>query len=340
MTVTPVGTGQTTVNHVYCFDNANRLTSLTQGGTGTAGLSYDSANRRSCLTLPNGVITSYGYDNDSRVTSITYGNGGSCTSPPSNLGNLTYSYDADGRRLSMGGSLAAVTLPSNVSGGTKTTYNADNEQTKFSGTSFTFDANGNLTGDGTYTYIYGNRNQLNQIKQGGTVVATIAYDGLGRRRAKVTSTATQYLYDWLNPVQELNGATPPAVTANLLTGLGIDEYFTRKDSSGNLSSFLRDALGSTVGLVGSARERSRRAIPISRSARPRSAAPATATYMNSPGARTTALLDCITTGHATITRRIKDSSRRIPSILAAARPTYTHMWENVRCFTRIRQDSV
>ena len=84
------------------------------------------------------------------------------------------------------------------------------------------------------------------------MVASLAYDGLGRRQTRVTSTATQYLYDGLNPVQELNGATPPAVMANLLTGLDIDEYFTRTDSSGNLSSFLRDALGSTVGLVGSA----------------------------------------------------------------------------------------
>ncbi len=38
-----------------------------------------------------------------------------------------------------------------------------------------------------------------------------------------------------------------SVTANLLTGLGIDEYFARTDSSGT-AVFLRDALGSTVRL--------------------------------------------------------------------------------------------
>jgi RHS repeat-associated protein len=245
--------GQSQVS--YGFDNANRLTSETQGSQ-SVGLSYDSADRRTCLTLPNGVITSYGYDNDSRVTSITYGTGGSCTSPPNNLGNLTYTYDADGRRLSVGGGLAAVTLPANVAGGSSTTYNSDNEQTNFNSTSFSFDANGNLTNDGTYTYTYDGRNQLNQINQfrhGGKLVATLGYDGLGRRQTKVVNgTTTQFLYDGLNPVQELNGATPPAVTANLLTGLDIDEYFTRKDASGNLSTFLSDALWSTVGLVGSA----------------------------------------------------------------------------------------
>ena len=66
----------------------------------------------------------------------------------------------------------------------------------------------------------------------------------------VSGTTTQYLYDRLNPVQELNGTG--GVVANLLTGLRIDEYFTRTDNSNNVSTFVADALGSTIGLVGSA----------------------------------------------------------------------------------------
>ena len=50
--------------------------------------------------------------------------------------------------------------------------------------------------------------------------------------------------DGLNPVQEKNGAT---VTANLLTGLGIDEFFQRTDGVGS-RGLLTDALGSTVAL--------------------------------------------------------------------------------------------
>ena len=49
-------------------------------------------------------------------------------------------------------------------------------------------------------------------------------------------------------VQELNGASPPVATANMLTGLNIDEYFQRSDSSGTLS-YLTDMLGSTVALA-------------------------------------------------------------------------------------------
>lgn len=208
------------------------------------GLNYDNANRRTCLTLPNGVVASYGYA-DSRVTSITYGTDGSCASPPSNLGNLTYVYDAKGRRTSTAGSLGAVTLPANVAGGTSTAYNADNAQTKFNGTTLSYDADGDLLSDGTNTYTWDARNHLTAIAGGTT--ATFVYDAFGRRMSKtISGTATQFLYDRLNPVQELNGSN--GVVANLLTGLRIDEYFTRT-ASGTTSTFLGDALGSTIGLV-------------------------------------------------------------------------------------------
>jgi YD repeat-containing protein len=161
--------------------------------------------------LPNGVIATYGYDKDSRVISITYGTGGSCSSPPSNLGNLTYTYDSDGRRTATAGSLAAVTLPANVTGGASTVYNADNAQTTFNGTALNYDANGNLTSDGTNTYTWDARNHLTAISGGST--ASFVYDGFGRRVKKVIGgTTTQFLYDGLNPVQELNGRhNPPSL---------------------------------------------------------------------------------------------------------------------------------
>jgi RHS repeat-associated protein len=236
-----VGQSQAT----YTFDNANRLRGISQGSA--VGFSYDNANRRTCLTLPNGVIASYGYDNDSRVTSLTYGTGGSCSSPPSNLGNLTHAYDPDGRRTATAGTLAAVTLPSNVMGGTKTTYNADNAQTKFNNTRLSYDSNGNLLSDGTNTYTWDARNHLTPIAQGRTTTATFAYDAFGRRMNKtISGTTTQFLYDRLNPVQELNSSN--GVVANLMTSLRIDEYFART-ASGTTSTFLGDVLGSTIGLV-------------------------------------------------------------------------------------------
>jgi hypothetical protein len=84
------------------------------------------------------VIASYGYDTDSRVTAINYGTGGGCWSPPTNLGTLSYTFDATGRRTAISGTQAAVNLPANVAG-TGVTYNADNEQTKFGGATCGYD---------------------------------------------------------------------------------------------------------------------------------------------------------------------------------------------------------
>lgn len=46
----------------YGYDDTNRLTSVTQG-TSLVAITYDNADRRSTLTLPNGIVTTYGYDN-------------------------------------------------------------------------------------------------------------------------------------------------------------------------------------------------------------------------------------------------------------------------------------
>ncbi|MCS6304871.1 MAG: RHS repeat-associated core domain-containing protein [Nitrospira sp.] len=108
--------------------------------------------------------------------------------------------------------------------------------------------NGNLAtttdASGTTTYTWNVRNQLTSIS-GPSLSASFTYDSFGRRTGKtINGTTTNFVYDGLNPVQEMNGAT---VTVNLLTGLGLDEFFTRTDSVG-VRSLLPDALGSTVAL--------------------------------------------------------------------------------------------
>jgi RHS repeat-associated protein len=81
------------------------------------------------------------------------------------------------------------------------------------------------------------------------VNASFGYDGVGRRRAKtVGGTTTEFLYDSLNPVQELASGVP---AANILTGLAIDEYFQRTDPS-STRHYLTDALGSVIALTDAA----------------------------------------------------------------------------------------
>lgn len=225
--------GQTAVD--YAYDTANRVTGITQGSSTSVSLSYDSANRRSSLTLPNGIVVSYSYDNASELTGLTY------TLGSSTLGNLTYSYDSAGRRINVGGNAAATELPTAVS---TTTYNADNQLTAWGSASLSYDLNGNLTNDGTNTYVWNARNKLSSMNSSAT---TFQYDPYGRRVAKtVSGTTTNYLYDRANVAQELSGGS---VLSNWLTGR-TDEIFAGTDSTGQ-ANFLRDGLGSTLALTNS-----------------------------------------------------------------------------------------
>jgi RHS repeat-associated protein len=155
--------------------------------------------------------------------------------------DLEYSYDLAGRRVGVSGSLANTQLPSAIS---LATYNANNQLTQWGSTGMSYDLDGNTLNDGMNSYVWDARNRLISADSSG---ATFAYDPLGRRTAKtMLGTSTSFLYDGVNPVQELNGAT---VTANLLTGR-VDERFLRTTAS-ETDNFLTDVLGSTVGLTGS-----------------------------------------------------------------------------------------
>jgi RHS repeat-associated protein len=223
----------------YYYDNANRLTSLTQGSE-TVQFGYDAANRRTSLILPNAVSMIYGYDAANELTGINY------LSPTNTaMGALVYGYDLDGRRISKTGSFATDVLPATTT--TPGTFDLNNRQTQFNGTAQAYDANGNLTSNGVNTFVWNARNQLTQITQGSTTQFSYAYDALGRRTSKSVagSTApTTYLYDGANAVQEAIGS----VTNPILTGLGVDERFTRNDVNGR-TDLLTDALNSTIALT-------------------------------------------------------------------------------------------
>lgn len=235
--------GQTAMN--YSYDNANSLTQITQGSS-TVTYAYDAAGRRASLTLPNGVLVEYGYDAASRLTSITYKQSGTTV-----LGNLTYEYDKNGNRTKTGGSFARTGIPPAVA---STEYNAANHQTTFGDKTLTYNNNGNLQTitdpSGTTTFTWNARNQLAGISGPG-ISASFVYDGLGRREKKtINGSVTEFLYDGLNPVQETSGAT---ILANILPGLGIDEFLTRTDVvAGLTSNFLTNALGSPIAVTDNA----------------------------------------------------------------------------------------
>jgi uncharacterized protein RhaS with RHS repeats len=106
--MTVVGQPQVT----YTYDNANRLNTIAQS-TSTVTIAYDDADRRTNAAYPNTNKVEYGYNAASELTSLTYKQGATT------LGDLTYTYDLAGNRLTTGGTFARTNVPPAL---TTTTY--------------------------------------------------------------------------------------------------------------------------------------------------------------------------------------------------------------------------
>jgi len=208
---------------------------LISSGEQAVSLAYDKADRLEGLTLPDGIEQVYGYDKAGEATSIAYKKG------KSTLGEIDYGYDPNGQTEAMWGSYARLGLPKVVE---SAKYNAGNELTEREGKELEYDGNGNLISDGSSKYSWNARNQLTQIS--GATTASFGYDPFGRRESKTLGgTTTDLLYDGPNVVQE---SVEGSVTANLLTGLEMDQLFSRSTKSGT-DSYLTDRLGSVIGLA-------------------------------------------------------------------------------------------
>jgi YD repeat-containing protein len=237
---------------VYTYDAGDRLTQIADSLAGAITRVYDGLDRLTSETTPQGAV-SYTYDATDRRATMTVAGQPEVTYVCDNVDRLTtiaqsgatvsFAYDAAGNRTGVGGTWARTNLPPALA---SATYDAANQIATWSGTAFSYDANGNLTSDGARTFIWNARDELTAIT--GAVSASFAYDGAGRRTTRtVTAATTGFVYDGLNPMQEQVGGSP---VANLLTGLGIDEYFRRTDAAG-ARDYLTDALGSPLALADS-----------------------------------------------------------------------------------------
>jgi RHS repeat-associated protein len=257
-----------------------RLASVVDPIGNATQFAYDLKGNLVSKTDASGNTMTFSNDSEGRITSITDALGE--TTRVSHDGpDLAQVTDPLGRTMtfstSMLGSGGLSVTASDALGHVKQSqYNALNELTQVTdpigaSTSFSYDGNGDLLSltdpnNHSTQYTYDNLDRLSTRKDalqksesyqydgdGNLVqftdrrgeVTTFRYDPFGRRVTKTTVLGTtNYLYDGTNPVQELSGGT---VTANLITG-GVDEYFQRTDSNGP-TSFLTDALGSTVALT-------------------------------------------------------------------------------------------
>jgi RHS repeat-associated protein len=110
--------------------------------------------------------------------------------------------------------------------------------------------NGNLTGDGTWTFVYDSENRLMTANATGTAAA-YAYDPLGRRTKKtVNSASTFFLQDGDDEVGEYTAAG--AIQRRFVPGDTIDEPISMIDYTiaGNPKTYFHtDKQGSTIAMT-------------------------------------------------------------------------------------------
>jgi len=254
----------------YQYDPAGNRTRTTWPGTFYVATSYDALNRPTALTENGSVsLASYAYDDLSRRTTVTLGNGTTVQRTYDNQGAMAtlknflastaqevqYTYVRNQIR-----ELKSVTWSNNIyqwagaAPGTQSyTANGLNQYTAAAGATLGYDTNGNLTGDGTWTYTYDVDNRLKTANKTGTA-ATLGYDPEGRlRTTTINGTTLGLLYDGANLITEYDAAGT-TVLRRYVHGPGVDEPLVWYEGSGTTAKnwLYADHLGSIVATANSA----------------------------------------------------------------------------------------
>jgi RHS repeat-associated protein len=229
------------------YDALNRPTVIKESGSASlASYAYDDLSRRTTVTLGNGTSTSYGYDAQAGLASLAHNLAGTAQ-------DQTYGYTRNQAREIVGSNWSNdlyqwAGVPGNVTNGTRSyTANGLNQYTAAAGATISHDANGNLTGDGTWSYGYDQNNRLRTATKAGTS-ATLAYDAEGRMRQSVVNAATaNLLYDGVALVAEYDAGG--SLQNRWVHGPGIDEPLVAYAgaTTANKSWLYKDHLGSIVG---------------------------------------------------------------------------------------------
>jgi RHS repeat-associated protein len=269
------------------YDNAGRVTSVTNGTLDTTGYTLSADGRRTAISR-NGQSETYGYDNARQVTSASIPLSGGSRAD-------AYQYDAAGNRSSATSSGAGVSPASLFN----YTTNNVNEYTAISGGGFqppspSHDNNGNSLilprPDGTALNITWNiHNEQISATNGAGDTATYQYDALGRRtkRSETISSVTTHTWFFTNgwnvelehdganytqrmtwgldlsqSLQGAGGVGGLVMVENLTSGTAVP-HFPTYDGNGNITAWVNgggsvvarqryDAFGNIIDQTGTA----------------------------------------------------------------------------------------
>ncbi len=215
------------------YDAMNRPTGILENGSvSLASYAYDDLSRRATVTLGNGTTTSYGYDTQSALASLSHDLAGTAFD---NTWSYTRNQVQDIKAVSWSndGYMPSQWLFSN---GTRSyTSNGLNQYATAEGATLSYDANGNLTGDGVWSYGYDLDNQLTTANKTGSA-NSLAYDGAGRLRQTTSGTfVTNLSYDGSDLVAEYNSTG--TLSRRYVHGPGVDEPLVAYIGNGTSNKF-------------------------------------------------------------------------------------------------------
>jgi RHS repeat-associated protein len=224
------------------YDRAGRLTGVSDTSAAIAA-----------AAPPGGTAAEYatatGYDALNRPTGASWSPTTAAAAPgASSSVLLSHTYNAVNQRSGQTVSDSAwLAYPGATPATTSYTANNLNQYTAVGAASPTYDGNGNLTSDGTWTLGYDAENRLTSASAGSTT-ATYTYDGGGRRKTKtVNGTTTVFVTDADNrEVLEYDGSSG-AILRWHAYGLGPNAVLGTMDlGTATRTALLPDVLGSTM----------------------------------------------------------------------------------------------
>ncbi len=190
----------------FTYDTLNRPKTKAATGEATVSYGYDLAGRPTSIADTGAAImapsttASYAasttYDAMNRPAAVNWSPAAAQTTPAVSSTTFGHGYDPTNRRISQSASDNGWwSYPSTASTISYTPNNL-NQYSAIGSVSPTYDGDGNLTYDGTFSYLYDAESRLTSVKQGTTAVASYAYDAQGRRKSKtVGSTSTVFATD-------------------------------------------------------------------------------------------------------------------------------------------------
>lgn len=225
----------------YVYDGLDRLTTIKEAGaTAIASTIYDIQGRVGSQTR-GAVTTTLGYDTVSRPTNWTDDLAGTASDVTS-----TFAYNPASQIVTKTRSNNAYAFNGYVGVSRPYAVNGLNQYATAGSATFTYDTNGNLTGDGSNSYGYDVENRLTSATIAGAGAVALKYDPIGRLWQVVWSDVTiEYTHDGDSIVMEVNGPN----TYRYVHGPGADDPMFEYTNGTNRYSYQADYQGSIVSVA-------------------------------------------------------------------------------------------